>query len=87
VEIDRKYRRRHLFVLAVAVADSDTFHNRVPREEVLEIARSVWPDFSDQKLLELLVTYTKWPFGDAEGWRADLAKQKQEAQTVYPLKQ
>jgi hypothetical protein len=75
---------RHRFVVHVTVSDDPTFHNRPQRDEVLEMARRVYPGATDQRLLEVLVTHSQYPYGDAALWEQQLLAQKEAAATIFP---
>lgn len=60
-----------------------TLHDRPSRDEVLEMARRVYPGATDQRLMECLFVYTTYPFGSFDKWRIDLEKEKRDASTVF----
>lgn len=83
MQIDRPNRGRY-GILTVTVSDEATFHNRPRRDDVLEMARRVYPGATDQRLLEVLFTHTQYPYGDAALWEQQLRAQKDAAATIFP---
>lgn len=62
------------------MSDEPTYYTRTRRDDLLDMARKIFPDASDQRLMELLHVYTKFPFGDADEWQADLKNHQRESQ-------
>lgn len=83
MEASRRPSRRHRFILTVKVSETDALYQKPDRKGALAAARALYPDATQQRLEEVLWTHTRYPFGDLELWKRQLAEQKISGQSVY----
>lgn len=60
---------------------------RPDRQGALRMASGLYPNASEQQLMEVLWTHSSYPFGDLDRWTIELVNQKVDAQTVFPTPQ